>query len=233
MLESKFLYIGLMVFSLLGPLLYSFKKPLYYVGKWKSAMLASLLMMLVFIPWDIGFTRIGVWWFNHTYTLGIDIAGLPLEEWLFFIVIPFACVFVYEVLNHFFPKKSSIRLVNWFYGLYGAILVVAAFIYIDKKYTMVAFGLAGILSLITAILQFEWSARFLRMYLIIWIPFLLVNGILTGVMTESPVVNYNPEEIIGVRILSIPLEDSAYNFAMLWVVTLFYHRFQRRPISGK
>ena len=62
-------------------------------------------MMLFFIPWDIYFTYHHIWHFNDEMTLGVDFLLLPLEEWLFFIIIPFCCVFIHEVLCYFFPLQ--------------------------------------------------------------------------------------------------------------------------------
>ena len=56
------------------------------------------------------------------------------------------------------------------------------------------------------------------------IPFLLINGFLTGSFTQEPVVIYNPDEILGIRILNIPVEDSIYNMLMLLIVVFFYER---------
>jgi lycopene cyclase domain-containing protein len=60
------------------------------------------------------------------------------------------------------------------------------------------------------------------------IPFLIVNGILTGTGLEQPVVWYNPNEMIGLRLLSIPVEDVFYGLLMLiGSVTLFESRIKR------
>ena len=63
-----------------------------------------MLTMGVFIPWDVIFTINGVWGFNSDYFLGFEIFSLPLEEWLFFICIPFACVFTHYALLLYFPN---------------------------------------------------------------------------------------------------------------------------------
>ena len=47
-------------------------------------------------------------------------------------------------------------------------------------------------------------------YLVHLIPFLVVNGVLTGAVTPEPVVFYNANEIIGLRIVTIPIEDTIY-----------------------
>jgi lycopene cyclase domain-containing protein len=57
-----------------------------------------------------------------------------------------------------------------------------------------------------------------------FIPFILINGFLTGSFTEFPVVSYNPSEIIGIRLLNIPIEDSMYCLLMLLIVIAFYNK---------
>jgi lycopene cyclase domain-containing protein len=179
--------------------------------------------MLLFVPWDIAFTHNGVWGFNHTYTQDCYVFNLPLEEWLFFLVIPVACVFVYEVLNHYRPFSIAERWVYPFYIIYGIAVALLALFFRHQAYTFYAGMLTAVMSIGVGILRPHWAANFLRMYIIIWIPFILINGILTGMLTENPVVYYHPDHIIGLRIISIPVEDSIYNFAMLAMVVAFYH----------
>ena len=73
--------------------------------------------------------------------------------------------------------------------------------------------------------------RFLLMYLVSFIPFLIVNGLLTGCLIKSPIVNYNPSEIIGLRILTIPIEDSIYNLLMLMIVVSVYEKFRKAKLD--
>lgn len=54
-------------------------------------------------------------------------------------------------------------------------------------------------------------------YLVHLIPFLLVNGVLTGAVTPEPVVFYNATEIIGLRIVTIPIEDTIYALTCLLI----------------
>jgi lycopene cyclase domain-containing protein len=68
--------------------------------------------------------------------------------------------------------------------------------------------------------------RFLMMYFVSFLPFLLVNGVLTGYLTKSPIVNYSSDEIIGFRILTIPIEDSIYNLLMLMIVIAVFEKLR-------
>lgn len=222
--ETKYLYLILMLFSLSYPLAQSFESRISYYTKWKKLAPATIAMMLLFIPWDIWFTKSEVWQFNEQYFLGLKIWHLPLEEWLFFIIIPFACIFIYEVLNYFFPNQKSLKNEIAISYIFALILFSIAFINFDKQYTFVCFLLCGLALLLSAIFKPIWLSKFFRMYLVSLIPFLLINGFLTGSFTQEPVVIYNPDEILGIRILNIPVEDSIYNMLMLLIVVFFYER---------
>jgi lycopene cyclase domain-containing protein len=75
----------------------------------------SLSQGLFFIIWDEFFTQLGVWGFNEKYLTGVYIGSLPLEEVMFFICIPYACVFTYEALNYLVKKdyfKSKQKIIS-------------------------------------------------------------------------------------------------------------------------
>lgn len=64
------------------------------------ALLATLApVVAVFAGWDLIAVRRGDWWFSAHYTLTPRLAGLPLEEWLFFLVVPVCALLTYEVLG--------------------------------------------------------------------------------------------------------------------------------------
>ncbi|MEQ8324354.1 MAG: lycopene cyclase domain-containing protein [Vicingaceae bacterium] len=226
-LESKYLYFYLMLFTMAYPLAQSFEHRLTYYKNWTRLFMGIAAMMLLFIPWDIYFTHQGVWWFNDKYISGIKFLLLPLEEWLFFILVPFACIFIYEVLEYFFKKDVLKSLARPAFLVMGIGLGIGSLIYSDRQYTFVTFALTAVALLIAFILNPSWKGRFLLMYLVCWLPFLLVNGALTGSFTFEAVVNYNPSEIIGLRIFTIPVEDSIYNMLMLIMVTAIY-KFKKK-----
>jgi lycopene cyclase domain-containing protein len=63
-------------------------------------LLATLLpVVVVFGLWDrFGVAR-GDWWFAERYTVGLQVLGLPVEEWLFFAVIPVCAVLTFEAMG--------------------------------------------------------------------------------------------------------------------------------------
>lgn len=65
-----------------------------------KALLTTLApVVTVFAGWDLIAVHHGDWWFSARYTLGPRLAGLPLEEWLFFLVVPVCALLTYEVLG--------------------------------------------------------------------------------------------------------------------------------------
>ncbi|MEV4415273.1 lycopene cyclase domain-containing protein [Catellatospora sp. NPDC049609] len=63
-------------------------------------LLAALAPVLaVFVLWDLVATARGHWWFSPRYTTGATLLGLPVEEWLFFLVVPLCALLTFEVLG--------------------------------------------------------------------------------------------------------------------------------------
>jgi lycopene cyclase domain-containing protein len=52
-----------------------------------------------FVLWDLAAVHAGHWSFDGSLTLGVDLAGLPLEEVLFFVVVPVASVMTLEAVR--------------------------------------------------------------------------------------------------------------------------------------
>ena len=226
--ETPYIYVYLHLFAFIPVLLMSFDKKVAYYKRWKSLLPALLIVAIICWIWDIWKTAIGVWGFNTPYYT-IKIINLPIEEWLFFFTFPWASVFIYECLNAYFPKNTIFKRVE--YPL--SILLIFIFFsigfgYWGHAYTATAFIIAGSVLLWQVLFgAIDMRAQFYRSFLIGLIPFILVNGILTGTTTSQPVVVYNPEEYLGIRFITIPLDDFAYNFSMLFSVTMIYEYFKK------
>ena len=85
--------------AIIIPLLFSFHPLLRFDKHWSAFFPACVLIAIGFIGWDVWFTNMGVWGFNPKYLSGIYWLNLPIEEWLFFFCIPYACVFSYHTLK--------------------------------------------------------------------------------------------------------------------------------------
>jgi lycopene cyclase domain-containing protein len=213
---EKYLYLLLNLLTLSYPLIRSFEHRITYAKKWYGLFPAILITGFLFIVWDHWFTIIGVWEFNPRYILGIYFFDLPLEEWLFFLTVPFACIFIYEVLNYFFPKDYFQKAMKPLVFVLIPVFIILGFIHLDKWYTTVNFFFAALV-LFVHYFYFKNTilGKFCFAYMVSLIPFLLVNGILTGSFIEEPVVIYNNSENLSIRIFTIPIEDTVYSFSLL------------------
>jgi lycopene cyclase domain-containing protein len=140
---------------------------------------------------------------------------LPLEEWLFFLIVPFSSVFIYEVLIYFFPKDHFRPFGKAFVWILVPFLLGMSILHLDKWYTSINF-LVGALTLTLHYLIFKekYLGRFIFAYLVHLIPLMICNGILTGGLTEEPVVIYNNAENLGIRIWTVPIEDLIYSMTL-------------------
>lgn len=93
----------LMVLSLVifFPLIFSFHKKSYTKGKIKSIISAILTVAPIWIVYDIWATARGHWSFNSSFFLGFKFINLPIEEVLFFVVVPYSCLFVWVIVRDF------------------------------------------------------------------------------------------------------------------------------------
>lgn len=229
----QYTYLLINFFTVIICFIFSFHLKIKFYRHFGAFIKASLLVGLVFILWDIWFTKNGVWWFNYRYLIGLKISELPIEEIMFFICIPFSCVFTYFCLDKFFKldwKPSSEKV---FVVIASIMFLGIALYYHDRIYTFVTFLSASIsLLILKFILKVNWIGKASFIYLILMPGFLGVNGILTGTGLDSPIVNYNPENFIGFRILTIPIEDVFYGYEMiLWNLFLFF-KFKKNDSEG-
>jgi lycopene cyclase domain-containing protein len=225
----SYLYLLVNFFTIFIPFLFSFHPKIKFNLSWKSFFPASIIVAIVFIIWDSIFTHLGVWYFNPDYILGIYFLKLPLEEILFFICIPFSCVFTYFCLDKFYNLKWNPKTEVIFCILFATILLIAGIIHLDKLYTSVTFISTALVCLILKfVLKIDWFGKAVTVYAILLIPFLMVNGILTGTGIEGAVVNYNPSENLGIRILTIPVEDAFYGFEMILLNIYLFKWFEEK-----
>jgi lycopene cyclase domain-containing protein len=223
---NNWTYALLLSASLAIPLIRSFENRVAYYKKWPALFSGILVMMMLFIPWDIVFTRLGVWSFNHHYVTGIYLLYLPLEEWMFFIVITYCCVFIYEVLKYFFPGFHFPGLAFALTLLLGIFTLITALLNMDKIYTFAVMSLSCILLFWQLVNKshLTWLSHFFFMYFVALLPFFIVNGILTSL----PVVSYDNSENLSVRIFSIPVEDAFYFMNMMLITLMVYeHRVSK------
>ncbi len=224
---STYLLVNILAVSI--PLLLSFDRKVHYYKRWKYLFPAIGIILAVFIIWDIIFTAKGIWGFNPLHLSSFKIINLPPGEWLFFITVPYSSVFLYDVFKAYLkksPLENISRAISMF--LIGFLLILGLLSW-DKAYTFLTFILLSLTILIVHFgLKVKFMGWFYFAYLITLIPFLIVNGILTGTGIEQEIVWYNNDENLGIRLLTIPVEDIFYGMLLILGNIGLYEYFQSR-----
>ena len=215
----------------LFPLLLSFKWKFAYYRYFKALFPAIALVALGYILWDALVTARGDWSFNYTYLSKITFIGLPLEEILFFIVVPYSCIFIYENLDYFLPNKK-IPFNRIFYIGLSILFIILGIAFYYQDYTILALMSCAFFFLVAAFFTPHLlQSRNYWLYIgISMIPFIVFNYLLTSI----PIVSYNPTAIWGGdglwngRFITIPFEDFFYNFSLLSFYLMVYQVFKKR-----
>lgn len=187
-------------------------------------IIAIVIPAVPFLLWDALVT--GTHWnFNPLYVSGIKIINLPIEEILFFITVPFACLFTWEMIIRRANQKqlntSWLRLM-----LYAALPAGIYFYTMGKQYTGLALAFLFLANLLDQILKTRllFDKRFYFYALLVIIFTLIFNGFLTW----RPVVTYGISYQLDFRIITIPVEDFFYGLSLIFMNTSIYMMLIRK-----
>lgn len=224
---SKYLMINLVIVSF--PLIFSIILYRFTLQKLFSFFLSFIVVGIPFIIWDIVATGRGDWSFNPSYINGVKFFGLPFEEILFFITVPYASLFLFESIRYIiFDTEVSSRykilflilfLVFFFSGLY----------FIFTPYTSTVL-LVTSFSCLMLYLCFNFLLKGIHFYLyllLMMLLFIIFNSLLTGM----PIVLYSKNSILNIRLGTIPVEDFFYNFSMLVLYLGVYELINRKDLK--
>lgn len=68
-------------------------------ARWRRLLLTLLPVLVVFTAWDVLAIRAGHWAYDPRQTTGVRLGNLPLEELLFFLVIPVCAILALEAVR--------------------------------------------------------------------------------------------------------------------------------------
>jgi len=225
---KNFSYLLILVGTIAVPLFYSYEKQLRFYSNLKYLLPAMLFTGAIFIIMDLRFEQRAIWRFNTEFTIGINILNLPIEEWLYFLAVPFLGVAVYEFLNSrlsdFEHPKIFLALSLFLLILFG----VSAYFSRQKLYPFFIFFLLAIYLGYT-IFRERFTKHYTKFYLayfLLLVPFLIVSGLLTAL----PIIEYNAEFNLGIRLFSIPIENFASLFLLMLMNITIYEFIKERRI---
>ena len=219
-MENRYTYLFLNLITIVGPLALSFDKKVAFYKSIPFFLKSMFITSSLYIIWDILFTKFAVWKFNTPYLIDTFLINLPIEEYIFFLVVPYACLFIYECLKAYFPDVNLHA--NYIWTGIGIFSLVMSIVFASQIYTLLTFGL--IAGTLLAIYKFEKTLfnKIGNHLLLAWIVALIPMAYVNGVLTSKPVLIYNNLENCTLRIGTIPFEDFFYNLLyMLWMIVLF------------
>jgi len=230
----NYLIIDFLIF--IFPFLFSFKWKFKYYKYYKPLFASIAIVGISYIIWDVIVTSRGDWWFEEEFLIGIKLLGLPIEEILFFIVVPYACIFIYENLLYFVTNKE-IYFNKWFYIGISVLFIILGVIFRNQDYTILAMFSCALFFILSSTISADMlKSRNYWLYIILsFIPFIIFNFLLTSII----VVSYNPSAIWGGngawngRFFTIPFEDFFYNYSMLSFYLMVYLYFRRKWIPSE
>ena len=207
------------------------KTPLY--KQWKNVGVAMLITAIFFIAWRGVMAEMGVWNFNTRYLVGSFIGTLPVEELLYFIAIPYACIFTYFALNQFIEKDPLFPHQEVISSVMIVVLLIAGLYHKHRLYAGPLFLLlGGFLAFQMLKLRPRYMGKFYLAFLVLLIPLTILHGAFSGWFTDEPIVRFGEVHTIGAKLGSIPLEDILLSmFLMLmpiaiweWLEDYFYYK---------
>jgi lycopene cyclase domain-containing protein len=94
---AKFGYMAMLAFTVFGSFWLEVVLKTGVLRRWKRALISILPVSTVFLVWDAYAISQGHWFFNRDRMIGIyGPYGIPLEEFLFFIIVPMAAILTIE-----------------------------------------------------------------------------------------------------------------------------------------
>lgn len=93
-------YLAILAVCLLGTLPLEFCLHTRVYARWRRLAVTLLPIVIIFGGWDVYAVHHGSWHYDGAYLLGVTLPGrVPLEELLFFLVIPTCSVLALEAVR--------------------------------------------------------------------------------------------------------------------------------------
>lgn len=189
----------------------------------KFAIPAVLITGIAFSIFATVLVMVGAWSFQPAYLTGVSLWKIPVEEFLFSMVISLAGIGIYVTLNAFFPSnaldKFSLSFSNLLMGICVAMLI---FTY-TKWYSAISFGILFVLIFYIEYLnKLRFTYKFYRGFLAVLVLFYIAYG----VISTLPVISYT--EVMNLKLGAIPFESHFYFMGMLLMSVYLFELFKSK-----
>jgi lycopene cyclase domain-containing protein len=96
---AQFQYLMVLAFIGSCAVFVNFGFKLRISSKWKLFLMTDVVILLIYLAWDFWAVSKGSWYFDREQTVGLYLfSRLPIEEVLFFIIVPLMVVLTYLAL---------------------------------------------------------------------------------------------------------------------------------------
>lgn len=93
-------YLAVMAFIFAGTVWLEFALRTRVYRRWRRLLLTVLPVAVVFALWDVYAIGAGHWWFDESMITGVRLPGdLPVDEVVFFLMVPIAAVLTLEAVR--------------------------------------------------------------------------------------------------------------------------------------
>jgi lycopene cyclase domain-containing protein len=93
-------YLGVLLFIVVGTAWLEILLRTRVYARPRRLLMAILPVVAIFVVWDLYAIANGHWWFDEEQTTGVLLpGGVPIEELLFFVVVPLAALLTLEAVR--------------------------------------------------------------------------------------------------------------------------------------
>lgn len=96
----RFTYLAVLAFIFVGSAWLEVALRTRVLRRWRRLLLSLVVPLAIFLIWDVWAIASGYWSIDPERTVGVNLFGvLPLEELLFFIIVPLAGILSLEAVR--------------------------------------------------------------------------------------------------------------------------------------
>jgi lycopene cyclase domain-containing protein len=220
--KYTFLFIDVLVF--LVPMLLMLDKRFESKKTFNQLLPALVLMAVLFTVWDMVFSHLLIRTFNPSHVIGFYFLGIPFEEYLLFLLSPFAVTVMYEYMSNIVPEKMRQQNGNSFAMILAVIFLFLAMAFRQFPYTFYTCLFSSLLLQFNVyFLKSEFLGRYFFVFAVALVPAMLIHAVLTS----HPVIQYSNAGISGIKIGTIPFEDIALLMLQTLLVLTIFDGYKR------
>jgi len=196
------------------------KKTIVFIMEIKYMLPALIFSGAIFVLFNNRLHETGIIHFNTNYLLGGNIFNLPVEEWLFLLIMSLFAFSVYILVS---VRFANLEKPYFFMGISVVLLLAFGFEAWSSRQKLVPFFIFFLLVIYFGYTLFRnrfksHLAKFFISYLIVVVPFLIIRAIVNSL----PVILYNNDYILGLRLFNMPVEEFGYLFLLMLInITIF------------